>query len=254
MLIVYAIGQGTLRPSGFVSGWLLLGLIVFLALYNVRKALPFLPLGSSAGWLQFHIYCGFLSFVMFAVHLHFKIPSGVFECGLAAIYLSVFISGAIGLYITRTYPRRLTDLGNEIIFEQIPIARRQIYDQVESLMFDSSANSGSTALAEFYREHIQSFVASYHDLTAHLLRGSTERHRTLLDAIADQRRYLNDEERRVLDQVESLVNRKCQLDAQYALQGALKGWLFFHIPATYALLIFAVLHVVLVHAWNGGVV
>lgn len=252
VLIVYVIGQGTLRPSGFLSGWLLFGLVVFLAMYNVRKMLPFLPLGSSAGWLQFHIYCGFVSFLMFVIHLRFRLPSGLFECGLAAIYLSVFSSGVIGLYITRTYPRRLTGLGNEIVYEQIPIARRQVHDQIESLMFESATESGSAALPEFYRQHIQSFVAEHHDWTAHLLRGSTERHRTLLDAIADQRRYLNDAERNVLAQVESLVNRKHQIDAQYALQGALKIWLFFHVPATYALLIFAVLHVVLVHAWNGG--
>jgi ATP/ADP translocase len=55
VLAVYTIGSGTLRQHGFLSGWILLALIVFLALYNVRKALPFLPLGSSASWLQFHI-------------------------------------------------------------------------------------------------------------------------------------------------------------------------------------------------------
>ena len=37
-----------LRNTARSSGWILLSLVVFLALYNVRKKLPLLPLGSSA--------------------------------------------------------------------------------------------------------------------------------------------------------------------------------------------------------------
>ena len=38
----------TLRPHAFLSGKLLLSAVVFLAAYNLRKKLTFLPLGSSA--------------------------------------------------------------------------------------------------------------------------------------------------------------------------------------------------------------
>jgi hypothetical protein len=253
VLAVYTIGSGTLRQHGFLSGWILLALIVFLALYNVRKALPFLPLGSSASWLQFHIYCGFLTFLMFAIHVRFAVPNGVFECSLALIYLSVFLSGIIGLYMSRTYPRRLTDLGNEVIFEHIPVVRRQLQDQIESLLLKCNSEAATSALAEFYKDRIRPFIVGQHDVVSHLILGSSWRYRSLVRAIADQNRYLNDNERQVLTEVESLVSRKHQVDTQYALQGALKMWLFFHIPATYALLIFAVFHSVLVHAWSGGV-
>lgn len=252
VLAVYAIGRGTLRPNGFVSGWILSGLVVFLALYNARKALPFLPLGSSASWLQFHIYCGFLSFLMFAIHVRFSVPNGFFECCLALIYLSVFLSGIIGLYMSRTYPRRLTNLGNEVIFEQIPVTRRQLLDQIESLLLEGSSEAGTSALPEFYRDRIRPFVVGQHDVFSHLVRGCSWRYRGLVRSIEDQNRYLNDDEQQVLAQVKTLVNRKHQVDTQYALQGALKVWLFFHIPATYALLIFAAFHSVLVHAWAGG--
>ena len=77
---LFVVRKGTLRPDGFFSVWVLLGLIVFLAIYNVRKTLPFLPLGSSAAWLQVHIYCGFLTFLLFAIHVRFSVPNGIFEC------------------------------------------------------------------------------------------------------------------------------------------------------------------------------
>lgn len=248
----YALSKGTLSPRGFLSGWILFGLILFLALYNVRKALPFLPLGSSAGWLQFHIYCGFLSFLMFAIHVRFSIPNGIFEVCLALIYLTVFISGVIGLYMTRTFPKRLTDLGNEVIFEHIPVARWQLQDQIDALVLECNSESSASAIPEFYRDQIRPFVVGQHDVMSHLIRGCSWRYRSLLRSIADQNRYLNDEERTVLAQVEALVNRIHQIDTQYALQGALKVWLFVHIPGTYALLVFAVFHSVLVHAWFGG--
>ena len=251
VLAVYVIGNGTLRPSGFMSGWILFGMIVFLALYNVRKALPFLPLGSSASWLQIHIYCGFLTFLMFATHIRFSIPNGIFESCLAITYLTVFVSGVVGLYMSRTYPRRLTNLGNEVIFEQIPIVRRQLQDKMESLVLETSAEAKVSALPEFYRDTIRPFAVGQYDVLSHLFRNSSWRFRTLKRAIADQNRYLNDNERKVLAEVELLVNRKHQVDTQYALQGALKVWLFVHIPATYALLIFAIFHSIIMHAWYG---
>lgn len=254
LLVLYIIGTGNLRPAGFYSGWFLFAVIVFLALYNVRKSLSFLPLGSSASWLQFHIYCGFLSYGLFAVHVQFSIPNGIFECCLALIYMSVFLSGVIGLYITRVYPGRLTSLGNEVIFEHIPVARRQLRDQIASLMLPSirSAELESTALAELYRDRVQPFLNSDQNVIVHLMRNAERRHQAFMNTLADQDRYLNAKERDRLAEVKNLLNRKHQVETQYSLQAALKGWLFFHIPATYALLIFGFFHGVLVHAWRGG--
>ena len=50
-----------LTTSSFTTGYLLIAAVLFLALYNVRKKLPFLPLGSSATWLQLHLYVGLAS-------------------------------------------------------------------------------------------------------------------------------------------------------------------------------------------------
>src|SRR5688572_12282273 len=47
-----------LESSSFFTGWLLLGALVALALFQVRKKLPMPPLGSAATWLQVHVYTG----------------------------------------------------------------------------------------------------------------------------------------------------------------------------------------------------
>jgi hypothetical protein len=48
------------------------------------------------------------------------------------------------------------------------------------------------------------------------------------------------------------VRQKDGLDYHQALQFMLRGWLFIHIPLTYSLMIFSVMHIVLVYAFSGG--
>ena len=60
----------------FLSGWALFAIILALTLYNARKKLPFLPLLSSETWLQFHIYAGLFTGVLFAIHVSYRIPTG----------------------------------------------------------------------------------------------------------------------------------------------------------------------------------
>ncbi len=221
-------------------------------MYSIRKSVPFLPLGSSSAWLQLHIYAGLLTFVLFIVHLGFSIPNGMFECLLALVYLAVFLSGLTGLYMTRSFPARLTMLGHEVIFEQIPVVQRELQDRIEAMVLVGHSETETSAIAEFYRNQIRPYLIGHHDLATQLTRGTSARWHHLSRAIEDEKRYLADDECRLMDSVREIVHRKFVLDTQYALQGALKAWLFFHIPATWALLIFAVFHALLVHAWSGG--
>ncbi|HEX3599041.1 MAG TPA: hypothetical protein VHU84_02800, partial [Lacipirellulaceae bacterium] len=57
-----------LMPSSYSTGYILLAALLFLALYNLRKKLPSLPLGNSATWLQWHLYVGIGSVGVFAMH------------------------------------------------------------------------------------------------------------------------------------------------------------------------------------------
>ena len=59
-------------------------------------------------------------------------------------------------------------------------------------------------------------------------------------------------QRAVLEKLAQLVRRKDGLDYHHALQTALKLWLFAHVPLTYSLIIFSLLHIVLVYAFSGG--
>src|SRR5262245_39652984 len=80
---------GTVPRLAYLTGWALFAVILALTFFNARKKLPFLPLFSSETWLQFHIYAGLLTGVLFLVHISYRMPSGWFESTLAWLYVLV---------------------------------------------------------------------------------------------------------------------------------------------------------------------
>ncbi len=235
----------------YLSGGVLFLVMVILTLYNGRKKLPFLPLGTSEGWLQFHIYAGFFTVILFVVHIRFRWPTGTFETVLFVLYVLVTASGVAGLLVTRAVPKRLTTRGGEVLFERIPAIRRHLQEQAETLALKSLPEFHSPTIAEFYARYLEDFFDGPRNLSLHLV----EVHRplnVLQNRIADLNRYLNAQERETLDKIATLVRQKDGLDYHQALQTLVRGWLFVHIPLTYSLMIFSVMHIVLVYAFSGG--
>ena len=240
-----------LESSAFTTGYVLLAGVLFLALYNVRKKLPFLPLGSSAGWLQWHLYVGAGSIGVFALHAGTWWPNGMLEAALALLYLLTVSSGVLGLYLTRTIPAQLARVGDEFIYERIPAIRRQVGTQAGDVVLQAVAASGATTLADFYTGRVYDFFHRSRGVR-YLLLPTTAQRRALMRAMRDTRRYLSDPEQRACERLFALVRRKDDLDFSEARQKLLKLWLFGHIGLTYALVLTALLHAVLAHAFAGG--
>jgi hypothetical protein len=241
----------TLRPHAFTSGALLLAAVVFLAIYNVRKKLTFLPLGSSRGWLQLHIYVGLGAAWLFQLHTSFRVPNGIFETVLAGLYLTVTASGLYGLYLTRTIPSRLAALGEEVIWERIPGLRQQVAARAQELVLATRNDSSARVITDIYSRRLSRFFTASRGWRYYLRPTSTLR-RQLLAELEGLKRYLGEPQQKLVEELSALAARKDDLDYHDALQGWLKCWLFAHIGGTYALLLFAVLHAVLAHAFHGG--
>ena len=235
----------------YLSGWVLLGIIIILAGYNVWKKLPFLPLGTSEGWLQFHIYAGLFSAAIFFVHVRWRWPTGIFEQLLTFMYAAVMLSGIAGWVISRTFPKRLTARGGEVIYEQIPLIRTNLRKSAETLALESIPEARKSTIADFYSAELAAFFADRRNRVYHLLESRIPLNR-LQTKIAELNRFLNQQERDRMSQIAAYVREKDGLDYHYALQSTLKFWLFTHIPLTYGLILFALLHLLLVTAFSGG--
>jgi hypothetical protein len=60
------------------------------------------------------------------------------------------------------------------------------------------------------------------------------------------KRYLNEEEEEIAEQLIEMVVTKKNLDVQWNLQSVLKFWLFIHVPLSFGLLALAAAHIALV--------
>ena len=149
--------DSALYQVAFLSGWLLFGTILFLALYRIRKSVTMVPIGSAASWLQFHIYLGALSIVLFALHVGWRVPDGGLEISLAVLYVLVAVSGVIGLALSRVIPRRLTRRGEEVILERIPIFLAELRNDVEQLVQESVGATKSSTIKDFYLSYLHDF-------------------------------------------------------------------------------------------------
>lgn len=242
---------GAIPKFVYLSGWALFVVMLTLTFYNARKKISFLPLLSSEAWLQFHIYAGLLTGVLFLVHVSYKMPSGWFDGVLAGLYALVMLSGFFGLFASRAIPKRLTTRGGEVLFERIHGIRRQLQDRAETLALQSVDQVRSSTIADFYLRELKYFFEDTRNTVAHWFEVRTPLN-LLLTKITDLNRYLNESERATMDEIAVLVREKDGLDYHYSLQLVLKLWLFVHIPLTYSLLLWTLAHIVLVFAYSGG--
>jgi len=248
-IIAHRRWSGILPGYAYLTGWVLFAAMVLLTIYNARKKLPFLPLGRSESWLQIHIYVGFFTVVLFLIHLNFRTPTSWFDETLAWLYLLVTLSGVFGLVLSRVLPRRLATRGGEVLYEKIPALRHSVREQAEALAL--GPGTSSPAIAEFYVRQLSPFLAGPGRFWPHLLE-SRRPLNAIMNEIEQFRRYLSEGERVTLEGLRELVRSKDGLDYHYALQKSLKLWLFVHLPLTYSLMIFSLLHMVLVFAFSAG--
>ena len=251
VVVVHQAYSISLHRTDSPVGWLLLGLMLFLALYNLRKKLPTLPLGTSANWLQFHIYAGLLTIVLFVLHIEMRIPNGTLEVTLALLFLLIVGSGILGLALSRGLARRLRIRGEEVIYERIPAMRQQVLQKAEELFEQSISESSSTVIVEFYNRRLVNFFMGPRNFLWHLL-GSERPRQLLLMDLGALDRYLSAQELESVAKLNTLIHHKDDLDYHTALQGTLKYWVFLHIPLTYSLLIIALLHAILASAYRAG--
>jgi hypothetical protein len=257
LLVVSLVASGawhflrvSLRPDAMYTGLLLLLLVIGLTFFNARKKLPFLPLVRASTWLQIHIYAGWFCAFVFLLHIQFRFPNGAMELTLAAIFCVVIVSGIFGLYITRSFPPRMTLSGEVLLYERIPAHRSYIQQNVDNLIRKAESETQSSTLGDFYIEHLQGFFTSVPS-AFRALRSADSGLPALLAELNAVSRYLNDQEMAIAHEIHDWIETKQNLDFQYASLRLLKLWLFVHIPFSYSLILLGVVHGIVAGLYAG---
>jgi hypothetical protein len=251
LVLAFAVYDASLYQGAFFTGWILFLVMGFLALFRLRKEIPVLPLGAASTWMQWHIYAGWLVILLFAEHVSWGIPNGGLEITISIVFALVVLSGIVGLLFSQVLPPRLTRRGEEVIFERIPVFIAELRKEAEDLVLQSARETKSSTIRNFYLRHLSGFFSGPRNRLRHLFASRRPRFR-LMNEIDNMERYLNRQEFQYAENLRDLVNKKDELDFYYALSLALKAWLLVHVPLTYSLLILAILHLVVVYAFGGG--
>ena len=242
----------SLREAQYFSGWVLTVCMLVLFLLTLRKRVVILPFGRVRGWLSLHYYLGFATLAVFLVHTHFRFPDSPLEWQLWLLFVLIGLSGVIGALLTKLVPLRLEAHGERIIFERIPIFREELRAEAEATALESVKDGNTVTIAELYTNTLVNYFDRPRNVVSHLL-GSKSPLARIERALDSVERYLDDAGKARLAKLRELVETKDNLDFQYANGGLLKVWLFFHVPATWAVLVTMVVHIVVAYAFSAGV-
>jgi len=242
-----------LHDFQFFNGWTLVTCIVVMMLLTWRKKVVILPLGRVRFWLLVHYYVGFLTVAVFIVHTKYEFPGSLLNWLLWSLFVLVSVSGLLGAAISKILPPRLEAQSERILFDRIPLFRAQLAAQAEAIARESVQDGNTRSIARLYTDTLSDFFAGPRNIVAHLAASKVPQSR-LLGQLSAIERYLDDAGKDRLQKMRDLVEAKSNLDFHYTNGGLLRLWLFVHVPATYALLVAIVVHVVLAYAFAAGTI
>ena len=229
-------------PLGMSYGIAAAVFLVGAAIYGLRRrSMRFasrLGLGRSRAWLYFHLYGGGLFLLLVLMHSGLRLPVGALNWWLWLLSLWTAASGLGGLMLQRWIPRVLASgLSVEVNYDRIDELTADVRERAERLAADCD----------------DSVRALYEKTVAPALRAPERGLIFFLDPTGGIQarlapfRYLEGrlpaEEKEKLERLERLFRVKLEIDAHYTLQRALRGWLYFHAPASLLLLALVVVHV-----------
>jgi hypothetical protein len=256
--LVWIYGNG-LRDPRYLDGWVLAGgMSLQLSLHIAIKTASLSP-KSAARWRKIHIFIGYLLIAVFISHSDFSLPDTGFEWALWMGFVLVTLSGIFGTYLAWSLPAK-HGIDERVGYDRIPTRRVELARDVHAAVAKRDPAAAAVALPappydawimDLYTTHLRDFFQGQRNFAAHLI-GSQRPLKRLTDEIDNLSRYVDQPSQEKLAAIKNLVVEKDRLDFARVYLALTKGWLFVHVPVTYALVVLTVLHVVVVYAFSSG--
>ena len=254
---IYANG---LRDPRYLDGWVLTGGMALQISFHIAIKTAGLSPKSATRWRKIHIFVGYLLIAAFISHSDFSLPDTGFEWALWTGFVLVTLSGIFGTYLAWSLQaKRRIDEG--VSYDRIPTLRAELARDVHAAVAETDPAAAAIALPglpydawikDLYTTHLRDFFQGQRNFTAHLI-GSQRPLKRLTDDIDNLSRYVDQQSQEKLAAIKNLVVEKDRLDFARVYLGLTKGWLFVHVPVTYALIVLTVLHILVVYAFSSGV-
>jgi hypothetical protein len=257
--LVWIYGNG-LRDPRYLDGWVLaIGMSLQLGLHIALKTASLSPKFAKA-LKKIHIFCGYLLIAVFISHSDVSFPDTGLEWALWTCFVLVTLSGIYGMYLSWSLQAK-RGVDRSVSYDRVSARRSELALQIHAVVtqtYTAEAAIGLPAppydawIMDFYTNHLRDFFDGQRNVGAHLI-GSHRQLKRLTDEIDNLSRYVDEQRRQRLEAIKTLVIEKDGLDFSSVHLGLSKGWLFVHVPVTYALIVLTVLHVVVAYAFSSRV-
>lgn len=248
---------------GLTFGILAAGLMLAAGLLGARRKAPGWRVGRMQNWMRAHLWLGLIALPLALCHSGFSLGGGLLSRTLMVLLILVSASGIAGAALQHFLPKVITtQLPMETIYEQIEHIREQLREEAEQLVLAEEnaarvpvkkaaavgAEGPSTEalvmdtslfpLREFLHHQVRPLLAE--DGRGSMLadRGHSER------AFQQLRRLLPTASYETVASLEQVCEEARQLYRQAQYHRLLHGWLLFHVPLSYALLVLTAIHAV----------
>ena len=248
-----------LRDPRYLDGWILAGgIILQLLLHAAVKAARLQPKSLSA-LRKLHVFLGYVLIAVFASHSDMSLPDTALEWALWTAFALVTSSGLFGIYLAWS-SRAKRGINDGLTADRIPALRAKLAQSVEALVARTELAPTGIGLPVFpydawirdlYTGHLKAFFAGRAEVLAQLT-GSQRTLKRLTDEIENLARFVDKEGQEKLETIRTLVVEKDRLDFASVHLALMKGWLYVHVPATYALVVLTIVHVLVVYAFSSG--
>ena len=263
--------------GGSVPGLIYAGIgsamMIFAGLLGARKKYRIWRVGRATWWMRGHLWIGFLSFPFILFHAGFRLGNGPLTEALMGLFLVVFISGILGTILQQYMPKLMTErVPMETIYEQIDRVLGQLVTEAAGIVSETGAaieqelerdeeaaaepgpaprkaSRGTLAvkpdervsrkITGFFESQMKPYLLSRHS-RKHLLGDPVQAAAAFqqLKVLVPRTLWAK------FDDLESICTEKRELERQRRLHKFLHGWLLFHIPASYALILLGAVHAV----------
>jgi hypothetical protein len=257
--LVWIYGNG-LRDPRYFDGWVLAGGMSVQLYFHIAIKRASLSPKSAMRWRKIHIFLGYVLAAAFISHSDFALPDTGFEWALWIGFVLVTLSGIFGTYLAWSLKTK-GRIDEAMSYDRIPTRRAELAREVDLAVAETDLDSAQIALPglphdawiiDLYTNHLRDFFQGPRNFPAHFI-GSQRPLKRLTDEIDDLSRYVDQQSQEKLAAIKTMVVEKDRLDFARVYLGLTKGWLFVHVPVTYALIVLTVLHILVVYAYSSGV-
>jgi hypothetical protein len=268
-IVAYWIHDPLTRPGGgtwlgYTLGGVGAFLILWLMWFGIRKRRYRSRLGSVQGWLSAHVYLGLGLITVVTLHTGFQFGWNVHTLAYVLMML-VIASGLLGVFCYLHFPRVLTEEGGDSTTDSLIRQIREIDRQALALASEIDAETHSKVVRSIQKSRIggpawQLLFARDRNSPPEDLAPSADRAQKrkpyrpeitsstmmfMASNIASGRRDKGEDLRKLSD---LLIGQKGsmmrQLRRELQIKAFMDGWLYLHVPLSFALLAALIVHVV----------